>query len=138
MKMQMILTKVYRSSSLVIVAVVLLLCLICKWPVFMIMVAMLASIAISSPATISLHLMMWLSHRVNLEKGFVWMMLFASIPLLSLITAFLFAHYVPGKVWFLLPLGMLGGYVGIFTQGFAIAKFFNSDKDEREEDYTID
>ena len=136
--MQMILTKVYRSSSLVIVAVVLLLCLICKWPLFMIMVAILASVAISSPATISLHFMVWLSHKLNLERGFAWMILFASIPLLSLIAACLFAHYVPGKVWFVLPLGMLGGYVGIFTQGLAISKLFNQDKNEREENYTID
>ena len=104
----------------------------------MIMVAILASVAISSPATISLHFMVWLSHKLNLERGFAWMILFASIPLLSLIAACFFAHYVPGKVWFVLPLGMLGGYVGIFTQGLAISKLFNQDKNEREENYTID
>jgi hypothetical protein len=50
----------------------------------------------------------------------------------------LFAHYVPGKVWFLLPLGMLSGYVGIISHGISVAQLFNSDKNEREENITID
>jgi hypothetical protein len=99
---------------------------------------MLASIAISSPATISLHFMTWLSRKINLERGYAWMILFASIPLLSLLAACLFAHYVPGKVWFLLPLGMLSGYVGILSHGISVAQLFNSDKNEREENITID
>lgn len=136
--MQMVLSKVYQSSSLVILPVVLLLCLICKWPALMIVAAMLASIAISSPATVSLHLMVWLSHKVNLQGGFAWMLLFAFIPVISLVSACLFAAYVPGKVWFLLPLGMLSGYVGILSQGFSIARIFNSNENEREEYNSID
>lgn len=138
MKMQMVLTKVYRSSSLVILPVILLLCLICKWPSLMIMAAMLASIAISSPATFLLHFMMWLSHKLSLQRSFVWMLLFASIPVMSLVAACLFAAYVPGKVWFLLPLGILSGYVGILSHGFSIAQLFNSNQNEREEYNSID
>ena len=136
--MEMVLTKVYRSSSMIIVPVLLSLCIICKWPVLMIVAAMLASIAISSPATVLLHFMMWLSHKINLQKGFIWMMLFAFIPVMSLVAALLFAAYVPGKVWFLLPLGMLSGYVGILSHGFSIAQLFNSDENEREEYNSVD
>ena len=136
--MQIILTKVYKSSSMVIVPVMLLLCLVCKWPALMIGAAMLASVALSSPATVLLHFMMWLSQKINLERGFVWMVLFASIPLMSLVAACLFAAYVPGKVWFLLPLLIISGYVGIFTQGLSITKLFNSYKNEREEKDSVD
>ena len=134
----MILTKVYRSSSMVNLHVILLLCLICKWHALMIVAAMLASIAISSPATFLLHFMMWLSYKVNLQRSFVWMLLFASIPVMSLVAACLFAAYVPGKVWFLLPLGILSGYVGILSQGFSIAQLFNSKQNEREEYNSVD
>lgn len=136
--MQMILTKVYRSSSMVIVPTILFLSLICKWPALMIVAAILASIVISSPATVLLHFMMWLSHRTNLQRGFIWMMLFAFIPVMSLVAACLFAAYVPGKVWFLLLLGMLSGYVGILSHGFSIAQLFNSSQDERDEYNSID
>ncbi|HWI90830.1 MAG TPA: hypothetical protein VNT20_06110 [Flavisolibacter sp.] len=136
--MQTILKKVYKSSSMVIIPVMLLLCLICKWPVMMITAAMLASIAISSPATLLLHFMMWLSCKTNLQRGFAWMILFASIPVMSLVAACLFAAYVPGKVWFLLPLGILSGYVGILSHGFSIAQVFNSNENEREELNRID
>jgi hypothetical protein len=138
MKTQIILSKVYRSSSLVIVPLILLVCLMFKWHVYMITIAMVGSIVISSPATIALHFMMWLSQKRTLERGFLWMVLFASIPLLSLIVACLFADYVPGKVWFLLLLGMLSGYIGILSNGISVAQFFNSNKDEREENNTID
>jgi F0F1-type ATP synthase assembly protein I len=104
----------------------------------MISVAMLASAVISSPAAICLHIMMWVSQKSNLEKGFVWMVLMASIPLLSLVIAWLFADYVPGKVWFLLLLGMLSGYVGILSHGLSVAQIFNSSQNEREENNTID
>jgi hypothetical protein len=132
------LSKVYRTSAIVIVSVMLLVCFICNWPLVMIGVVMLASLVISSPATISLHIMMWLSQKGNLEKGFAWMLLLASIPLLSFITAWLFADFVPGKVWFLLLLGMASGYAGILTYGISVSQFFNSNQNEREENITID
>lgn len=138
MKIKSILTKVYWSSSMVIALVMLSLCLAFKWPVTLILLAMLASVVISSPATISLYFMIWLSQKRMLERSFLWMVLLASIPLLSLIFAFLFADYVPGKVWFLLLLGMLSGYVGILSNGISVAQFFNSNRDEREENNTID
>lgn len=138
MEIKSILSKVYWSSSVVIVFVMLSLCLVFKWPMILISLAMLASIVISSPATIALHFIVWLSHKRTLERGFLWMVLFASIPLLSLIAACLFADYVPGKVWFLLLLGILSGYVGILSNGISVAQFFNSNKDEREENNTID
>lgn len=104
----------------------------------MIAIAMLASIVISSPATILLHLVTWLTQKRAMERSFVWMVLFASIPLLSLTAAWLFADYVPGKVWFLLLLGMLSGYGGILSHGISVAQIFNSNQNEREENNTID
>ena len=132
METQTTLTKVYRSSSLVIMPLILLICLIFKWHWLMIALAMLASIVISSPATISLHLLMWLFKKLNLERSFVWMLLFASIPILSLVVAYLFADFVPGKIWFLLLLGMLSGYVGVLTHAISVAQFFNSYQNEKE------
>ena len=130
--------KVYKSSSMVIMPLMLLICLVFKWPVFMIAVTMIVSIVLSSPATILLHLMMWLTQKRTIERSFAWMFLLASIPLLSFIIAWMFADYVPGKVWFLLLAGMLSGYVGILSHGISVAQLFNSDKNEREENFTID
>lgn len=132
METQTTLAKVYRSSSLVIMPLMLLICLVFKWHWLMIGLAMLASTAISSPATISLHLMMWLFRKRRVEQSFVWILLFALIPLLSLVTACFFDDYVPGKIWFLLLLGMLSGYVGILTHAISVAQFFNPEKNEGE------
>jgi hypothetical protein len=138
MKLNKILSKVYRTSSIVIVPVMLLVCLLCKWSVLMIIVAMLASIVISSPATISLHILAWLSERRKFERSFAWMVLLASIPLLSFVSAWLFADFVPGKVWSLLLLGIASGYVGILSHGISVTQIFNSNQNEREENITID
>ena len=138
MKTEMILMKVYKSSSMVIMPLMLLICLMFKWPLFMIVVTMIVSIVLSSPATILLHLMMRLAQKQTIERSFAWMALLASIPLLSFITAWLFADYVPGKVWFLVLAGMLSGYVGILSHGISVAQLFNSDKNEREGNLTID
>lgn len=134
----MIFAKVYRTSSLVIMPLMLLICLVFRWPAPMIAMAMVVSIVISSPATILLHLVWWLTQKCTIERSFIWMILLAFIPLLSFATAWLFADYVPGKVWFVLLLGMFSGYVGILGHGIHVAQVFNSDKDEREEDYSND
>jgi hypothetical protein len=138
MDTERILKKVYRASAIIIVSVIALACLVCKWPLWMIAIAMLSSIVISSPATICLHILTWLFQKTKFEKGFVWVILMASIPPFSFIAAWLFADFVPGKVWFLLLLGILSGYIGILSQGTQVAEFFNSTEYEREKDNAID
>ena len=136
--MNEILVKIYKVSSMVIMPIIVSLCLVCKWPLTMIVNAVLASIVISSPATISLQVFAWLFKKMRVEKSFMWMLLLASIPLTSLIIAWLFADFVPGKIGFLLLLGMLSSYVGILAQGISVSQFFNSTEYERKENNTID
>lgn len=126
-----ILTKVYKASAAVIVSAMLLICFIFHWPVLMIGITLLASLVLSSPATILLQVLIWLSQRRKLERSFIWMLLMALIPLFALIAAWLFADFVPGKIWFLLLLGIVSGYVGILTHGISVAQFFNSDSREK-------
>lgn len=126
MKIHSILSKVYRSSAAIIVSTIILACLVCKWPLLMTITAILASIVISSPSTISLHLLFLLSEKRRMEKAFVWMVLLASIPLSSFIAAWLFADLVPGKTWVLLLLGMLSGYTGILINGISVSESLNS------------
>ncbi len=125
-----ILAKVYKSSATVIVSAMLLICFIFHWPIMMIGVTLLASLVISSPATILLHVLAWLTQKRKLEGGFIWMLLMAFIPLFALIAAWLCADFVPGKIWFLLLLGIVSGYVGILSHGISIAQFFNADDHE--------
>jgi FtsH-binding integral membrane protein len=132
MKTNSILTKVYSASAMVIVSVLLLACLIYKWPLLMVAIAMLASIVLSAPALVSLQLVLWLSQKIKLERGFVWMVLMAFIPLLALLLAWLFADYVPGKTGFLMLLGMASGYVAVLSYGISIAQFFNPNGYEKE------
>jgi len=136
--MNEILVKIYKVSSMVIMPIIVSLCLVCKWPLTMIVNAVLASIVISSPATISLQVFAWLFKKMRVEKSFMWMLLLASIPLTSLIIAWLFADFVPGKIGFILLLGMLSSYVGILAQGISVSQFFNSTEYERKENNTID
>ena len=132
MKIDNILSKVYRSSAAIIVSTVVLACFVCKWPLVTTVTAVLVSIVISSPPTISLHLLFLLTQKIRLERGFVWMVLLASIPVSSFIVAWLFADFVPGKVWFLLLLGMLSGYAGVLINGISVSQFFNSSDYEKE------
>lgn len=125
-------------SSVVIVPIILSACLVCQWPVTMIIIAMLASIVISSPAMLSLQVFVWLFQKIKFERIFIWMLLLSSIPILSLVVAWLFAEFVPGKIWFVLLLGMLSGYVGLLTNGLSVSQFFNSTQYEREENNSID
>jgi O-antigen/teichoic acid export membrane protein len=130
MKKEKILTKVYGVCAAIIVSIILLACLVCKWPLWMVAVAVVASVVISSPATLSLQVLLWIVRLRRFEKGFVWMLLMASIPLLSFCVAWFFAEYVPGKVWFILLLGILSGYAGILSHGISVAQLFNTDDNE--------
>lgn len=132
MKENRILTRVYSVSAAVIISVVLLVCLFYKWHFIMIGVALLASIVLSSPATVALHALLWLSRKVKFEGSFPWMLLMASIPLLSLLVAWLFADYVPGETGFLLCLGVVSGYVGILSHGISVAQFFKTGENDSE------
>lgn len=64
------------------------------------------------------------------------MLLMASIPPLALTAAWLFADFVPGKVGFVLLLGILSGYAGILYHGISVSQFFNSTQHGREENDT--
>lgn len=138
MNKHQILNSVFKKSSIVIVPIVLVTCLVFKWPATMVLVAFLAAIVISSPAMISLNLFVWLFQKIKLETGFVWMLLLSSIPVLSLVVAWLSADFVPGKTWFVLLLGMLSGYAGLATNFISVSQFFKSTQYEREESNSID
>lgn len=112
-------------------------CLVCKWPLEMIGVAVLASAIISSPGTIALQVLAWLFQKIDCEKSFAWMLLMAFIPPLAFITAWLFADFVPGKLWLVLLLSTGSGYVGILSHAISVTQFFNPTQYEREENNTI-
>lgn len=132
MKENRILTRVYSASAAVIISVILLVCLFYKWHLIMIGAALLVSIVLSSPATLALHVLLWLSRKIKFEGSFPWMLLMATIPLLSLVVAWLFADYVPGEIGFLLCLGIISGYVGVLSHGISVAQFFNPRQNENE------
>jgi len=132
MDLNKILSKIYKASSIVIGVIVLSTCILCKWPLITVVIALLASIVISSPALISLQILVWLFQRIKFGWAFLRMPLFSLIPLLSFIVALLFAGFVPGKIWFVLLIGILSGYTGLFKIGISISQFFNSSQNERE------
>jgi hypothetical protein len=127
-----ILTRVYGVSVVVITSAVLLICLFCKWHFVMIGIALLACIVLSSPATIALQILVWLSHKIKFEGSFPWMLLLSSIPVLALFVAWLLADYVPGKTGALSCLGIASGYVGILSQGISVAQVFNTHQNEKD------
>ena len=132
MKENRILTRVYVVSAVVITSAVLLICLFCKWHFAMIGIALLASIVLSSPATIALQILLWLSHKIKFEGSFSWMLLLSSIPVLALLVAWLFADYVPGRTGALFFLGLVSGYVGILSHGISVTQIFNALQNEND------
>jgi len=124
MKENRILVKVYTASSIIIVPIVLLTCFLCEWPLLMIIVALFASIIIVSPVLFSLQIVVLLFKRVQFRRSFMWMLLLSLIPLLSLLVAWMFADFVPGKIWFVLLVGMLGSYTGILKNGISVTQLF--------------
>ena len=133
MNKQIILSKVYSASSAVIVLVMLTTCMLFKWSPLMSTLTVLASLVISSPALFSLQILLWLSERIQFQKGFAWMLLLALIPPLALISGWLMADFVPGETWVLLLLGIFSGYVGILTHSISVTQFLKSGEHEREE-----
>jgi hypothetical protein len=132
MKIHNVLSKVYSLSAVVVISTIILACFVYQWPLQMTIAAILACIVISSPPAISLHLLFLLAQKIRIEKNFVWMVLLASVPVSSFIAAWLSADFFPGKLSFLLLLGMLSGYAGILMNSISVSQFFNSTKHERE------
>jgi hypothetical protein len=124
MKDYKILLKVYTVSSMLILLIVLFTCLLFGWPFGMIALSLFASMILASPALISLQVVICLCQRINFENTFLWMLLLSFIPLLSLAAAWMFSDFVPGKVWFLLLLGMLGSYVALGIHAVIVSQLF--------------
>jgi hypothetical protein len=124
MKNYKILVKVYTVSSLIILLSVLLNCLLFEWPLGTIALALFTSIVLASPALISLQIVIWLCQRINFENTFMWMLLLSIIPLLSLLTAWMFSDFVPGKIWFVLLLGMLSSYIALVKHAVIVSQLF--------------
>jgi len=133
-----LLARIFRSSASVIIPLVLAACMVFNWPLPMMVLAGLASIVISSPATFALHFFLWLSERARFQTAFIWMLLLASIPIGSLVAAKLFAAWVPGRTWLILVLVALSGYLALFVNSLSISQFFNSINYEREKNNSND
>lgn len=125
-----ILINFYCLSTVIIAAVMILLCFLFGWNKSMLMVAVSASFIISLPFTILLHVIFWMIKKLKVARLFFWIVLLAPVPLLAFIPAGLFSELVPGDTWFLIVLGMLTAYIGIFTNGISIAQIFNSSQYE--------
>ena len=108
-----------------ILFIVICTCLLFEWPLGMIALALFTSIVLASPALISLQIVIWLCQGINFENTFMWMLLLSFIPLLSLAAACMFSDFVPGKVWFLLLLGMLSSYIALGKHAVIVSQLFN-------------
>ena len=126
METQQILGKVYRTSSVIIAASLFLICCFFGWQTEMIIMVLAYSLVISAPAVISLNAICWVLKRIQLPLAFAWMLLLAMIPLLVLVPAMLLVNALPGDTAFLLLLGMISAYAGIFGNGESIAQLFKS------------
>ena len=108
----------------------MVLCFLFDWNNPMLAVAISVSFIISLPFTILLHVLFCMIKKVQVARMFFWIILLAPVPLLAFIPAGLFSELVPGDTWFLIVLGMLAAYIGIFTNGISIAQIFNSSQYE--------
>jgi hypothetical protein len=127
-----LLIRVYGSSGVIIVSIILAICLLYNWPIVALANAVLASVVISSPALVSLQVLLWLSQKADMEKSFAWMLLLAFIPPLALLVGWLLSGFVPGKTGFLLLLGSLSAYTAVFAHALSVSRFFNTTTNESE------
>jgi len=125
-----ILINFYCLSTVIIAAVMILLCFLFGWDRPMLTIAVSASFIISLPFTILLHVIFWMIKKVQAARLFFWTILLAPVPLLAFIPAGLFSELVPGDTWFLIVLAMIAAYIGIFTNAISIAQIFNSSQYE--------
>ena len=126
MKRNMILAKVYRLSSLIIMMVMLAVCLVFRWDLATTAAVLFMSLVISAPAVISLNAICWLLRKVEITISFAWILLLAAVPLLVVIPSLLLAGTLPGDPAFLAGLGIFCSYAGLFGYGNAIAQLFKS------------
>jgi hypothetical protein len=124
--MNKVLLHVYRASAVSTGCFVIVACLLLKWHPAAVITALVASLAISAPALVSVQAALWTMKRIRTTRAFLWMLLMASIPLFALVPACLLADAVPGKTWFLVVLGVGSGYIGMLAQGGSIAQLLNS------------
>lgn len=126
MKNDRLLAKVYRTSSLIILAVLLLICVLFHWSAWGMVPVAAASLVIAAPSMIALHLTCWLLRKLEISMQFAWMLLMALLPLLAILPAAMLADEVPGNAWFLSALGLACGYISLLGNGNAIVKTFKS------------
>ena len=118
--------RVYQTSSIIILCVMLPLCLFFRWDHETTIAVLLLCLVVSAPAVISLNAICWLLKRVALSVAFAWVLLLAMIPLLVLMSAVLFVNTLPGDTGFLMVIGMGSAYAAIFGHGLSVAQLFKS------------
>jgi hypothetical protein len=130
MEKHKILARIYWSTSILVMMLVMISCLVFNWKSSMMLSALTACLVISAPAVIMVNAIHWILQRVVVETAFAWIILLSSIPLLVIVPAILFADELPGDVFFLVVLGLISSYAGLFGHGLSITKLFKPENNE--------
>lgn len=127
-----LLLRMYASSTAVITIIIMVACWLLKWPSTLTLMVFFACLVFSFPFVLALHFLFLLASRIRLSAIFFWMVLLAAIPVLVFIPAEFFEPLLPGRLSFLILLGMVSAYVAVVANGKILAHFFNSDEYEKE------
>jgi hypothetical protein len=125
MKQYAILFKVYSASVLTVGAILLSICVLLGYDLLLTLHVLSASIVISAPPVLALNTILWILAKVRLGSAASWMLVLASLPLMSLLPASLLVRALPGDQLVLMVICVLSGYAGIFSQAISITKLFN-------------
>ena len=126
MKIYIILFKGYAASVLTVGAILLCICILLGYDPLLTLHVLSASIVISAPPVVALNSILWILGKVRLGNGASWILLLASLPLLSVLPASMFVRALPGDQLVLTGLCIISGYAGIFSQAISITKLFNA------------
>ena len=120
-----LLLRVYLTSLAVILALVGILCLFCRWPWAPMIRALIVATVIVLPCVLSVHALILVVGRIKMTRVFAWILLFSLMAVLSVIPAKYFSPMVPGKTLPVILMSILSGYTGILGNGLSIAQHLN-------------
>lgn len=130
MEKHKVLAKIYWSTSIMVMMVIMIICQVFNWGSSMMLTALTACLVMSAPAVIMVNAIHWILKRIVVEVAFAWILLLSSIPLLVAIPAILLADELPGDVSFLIVMGIISSYAGLLGHGLSITKLFKSENNE--------
>ena len=121
-----ILFRVYTKATLLISVIFFSFFIYFEWSAAQFVRVAVACLSFVLPVILFLHLLFTLKKFFAGAHLLCWLILFASLPFMVMLSALLWETTLPGNTWFLLISGLLISYIAILSSGLQIAGIFKN------------